>query len=244
MKKPIFSIIIPAFNEEKYLAGCLESLSRQDFPKDKYEIIVVNNGSTDKTKAVAEKFAVKLINEPKKGVIFARQKGFKKARGKYIVNTDADCLLPKNWLKTIYKNFKQNKNIIAVAGPTKSNGQDLFSQYILKMASKVNTWSFKYRNSVLAIWAGNIAIKKTALKKIGGYNTSLPQFADQLELHCQLKKTGKIYFNKDLIIQESDRRYKNRLLSFLIKDCFYYNFLGYQYYKLTGRHFGQWRDFR
>lgn len=240
----IFSVIVPAYNEEEYIAGCLKSLLDQDLAKVKYQIIVVNNTSTDKTVDIAKRYKVKVVNQPKKGVIWARQKGFEKATGKYIVYTDADCLVPKNWLSQILINFEKDKNIIAVAGPTRSEGKDFFSQVLLKMAVKANSLSFKLTDSVLAIWAGNLAIKRKALLKIGGYNTSLPQFADQLDIFPKLKKVGRIYFDKNLVIQESDRRYKNRLLAFLFKDCLYYNLLGAICYKLTGKHFGSWPDIR
>lgn len=243
-QKIVFSVIIPCYNEEKYLSSCLKSLLSQDFPKDRYEIVVVNNASNDKTAKIAKKFKVKVVNEPKKGVVYARQTGLKTAKGKYIVNTDADCLVPKNWLSTIYKDFSQNKDIIAVAGPTFSKGKDFYSQVVLKIAVKINALFYHLFKSPLGVWAANLSIKRSTLRKIGGYNSALPQFADQLELASRLKKVGRIYFDKDLFIQESDRRYKNRVLSFLLKDVFYYNFLNYYLYKLIGRSFGSWDDIR
>ena len=142
-QKPIFSVIIPAYNEEKYLPACLKPLVNQDFPREKYEVIVVDIVSIDKTPQIAKKFKVKLIKEPKKGLIRARQRVLKIAKGQYIAHTDADCLVPKNWLSTIFKHFTENKNIIAVAGPTFSTGQDFFSKFILKNFVFINCLSTK-----------------------------------------------------------------------------------------------------
>jgi glycosyltransferase involved in cell wall biosynthesis len=69
MKKTLISIIVPAYNEEKLIGLCLSSLENQDFNKRDYEVIVINNASTDNTTQIVQKFGVKLVNEPKKGVV-------------------------------------------------------------------------------------------------------------------------------------------------------------------------------
>jgi len=92
--RPIISIIVPAYNEEKYLPKCLWALTHQDF-KLPYEIIVVDNNSADKTKKIAKKFGARVVFEKKKGLLKARDKGIKSARAELIAITDADTLVPK-----------------------------------------------------------------------------------------------------------------------------------------------------
>src|SRR3989344_2814273 len=102
MKKLKISVVIPAYNEEKYIAKTLKSLINQDFPRELFEIIVVNNGSTDKTHQVAEKFGVKVIRYNKvQGVSAARDVGSRIAEGEIIAGTDAYTVVPRHWLKTI-----------------------------------------------------------------------------------------------------------------------------------------------
>ncbi|MFN3995839.1 MAG: glycosyltransferase family 2 protein, partial [bacterium] len=117
------SVIIPAYNEEKYILNSLKSLVNQYLvSKINYEIIVVDNGSEDNTKQKVLEFIkyvenkkrvgevcrnvnISLIEEKRKGVAFARQTGFYNAKGKIIATTDADCITSPLWLKTIYNIF-------------------------------------------------------------------------------------------------------------------------------------------
>lgn len=120
------SVVIPAYNEEKYILNSLKSLVNQHLvTKIKYEVIVVDNGSEDQTKQKVLEFInyienkkkigeicsnidISLIEEKRRGVAFARQTGFYNAKGKVIATTDADCILSPLWIKTIYNIFKYN----------------------------------------------------------------------------------------------------------------------------------------
>ncbi len=90
-KKTLISVVVPAFNEEKFIGRCLEALKRQDF-SEKYEIIVVDNNSTDKTAQIAKRMGVKVVSEKKQGDVFALRKGCSEAQGEIIAITDAETL--------------------------------------------------------------------------------------------------------------------------------------------------------
>jgi len=109
MNRKLISIIIPAHNEENVIGKCLSSLIRQDFRK-KYEIIVINDGSTDKTKEIVKKYPVKLINFNKgHSAAFARNGGSKIAVGDYLIFIDADQIVEKNFVRKISRFFSRNK---------------------------------------------------------------------------------------------------------------------------------------
>jgi glycosyltransferase involved in cell wall biosynthesis len=99
------SIIIPALNEAKVIGQCLESIARLDFPVARFEVIVVDNGSTDGTIAIAESFGgrINLRTLCKKGVRISalRNLGAREAVGKVLAFLDADCLAPPDWLRDI-----------------------------------------------------------------------------------------------------------------------------------------------
>ena len=76
------SIVIPAYNEERYLGCCLQVLRAPSYPASRFEIIVVDNGSSDGTAEIARRSGERVISEPRKGVAYARQTGFEAARGK------------------------------------------------------------------------------------------------------------------------------------------------------------------
>src|SRR5512135_284782 len=111
----MISIVIPALNEEKYIRECLESLQKQDYAGD-YEILVVDNGSRDRTADTVREMQVRLVSCPKKGVSFARQAGAEAAAGEIIVQADADTVYPAWWLSRIAGQFRQHPEASAIAG--------------------------------------------------------------------------------------------------------------------------------
>tara|TARA_R110002110_G_scaffold267107_1_gene482892 strand:+ start:13842 stop:14786 length:945 start_codon:yes stop_codon:yes gene_type:complete len=98
MTSNCISVVIPSYNEQENISQCLESLRSQDYPKEKYEIIVVDNNSEDRTKEIAKKFNVHIIDQKTGPVGAVRNAGAKKARGEYLVFIDADCIAPPDWL--------------------------------------------------------------------------------------------------------------------------------------------------
>lgn len=90
----MISVIVPAYNEQHYIKKCLESLMNQDLAKTFYEIIVIDNASTDKTSQIVKKLPVKLVYEPKRSVVKARQKGVNEALGSIVASADADTIYP------------------------------------------------------------------------------------------------------------------------------------------------------
>ena len=103
---PVISFILPAYNVDKYIEACVVSIENQDLPMDQYEVIVVNDGSTDSTLEVVQKLAllysnIRVINQQNQGVSIARNNGFKITRGKYIWFVDPDDTITKNCLGTL-----------------------------------------------------------------------------------------------------------------------------------------------
>jgi len=223
--QPFFSVIIPVFNEEKLLSGCLKSVFAQNFPSEKYEVIVVDNNSSDASMETASRFPVIIVKEKQQAVVAARNAGFDKARGKVIVNLDADCLVPENWLKKIYHHFRSNKKLVALSGPCqhydhdsfKTNPNDYFSFFLTKLVFSCE----KLTGYPLGYWAGNAMIKKTVLEKIGGYDLNFAEI-DQLSLFRQLNKHGQVHFDPTLKVKTSDRRLRGRWLVFILEIISYF----------------------
>lgn len=132
MKIPFVSIIIPTFNAEKYLKGCLQSIRRQDYPSDKMEVLVIDGGSTDNTLDIARKFKVKILNNPYRDAESGKGIGIKHAKGGIIALIDSDNeLVGKNWLKQMVKPFIDDKEIFGVESPWFVNPKDpLINQYV------------------------------------------------------------------------------------------------------------------
>ena len=104
-----FSIVVPFYNKEKTIGRCIASLVSQDYPKEKYEIIFVNNNSTDASCDIVTRYpVVKLLHEHKQGAYIARNKGILNAKGIFIAFTDADTEVRKDWLSNIHKSISKN----------------------------------------------------------------------------------------------------------------------------------------
>lgn len=108
LKQPVFSIIIPAFNEEKYIKECLDSLAYQALDKTLFEVIVIDDCSTDKTLDIVKNYTKLtnlqiVISRANKGLGYSKNIGIRKAKGKYLIFLDSDDLLSVNALKLLYK---------------------------------------------------------------------------------------------------------------------------------------------
>ncbi len=117
-KKPKISVIIPVYNQEKYLSRCLRSLMDQTLEKKDYEIIVVNDGSTDRTQFVAEMFKddIKIIkNKKNKGLPFSINSGILSAKGRFIVRVDSDDYVNTEFLNIPYNFLSTNPEMDAVS---------------------------------------------------------------------------------------------------------------------------------
>jgi glycosyltransferase involved in cell wall biosynthesis len=108
MEKPVISVIIPSYNEEKVIGRTLQKLRNQN-TKIPYEIIVCDNNSNDRTVSIAKKYADKVVLETKQGSAFARNTGTKCSVGQYLVHTDADTIFPTDFIEKVYSIFKQEK---------------------------------------------------------------------------------------------------------------------------------------
>src|SRR6478735_4211265 len=110
------SVIVCAHNEARYLPACLHSVLAQSRMPD--ELLVINNASTDETALVASQVPrVRVVDEPRKGLVVARETGRRHARGDILIYVDADCRAPLQWLERVEQRFQQSPALVAVTGP-------------------------------------------------------------------------------------------------------------------------------
>lgn len=115
--EPVVSIIIPVYNDSKRLQKCLSALDAQSYPKGLYEVIVVDNGSSESPEPVVSQYEhVKLLSEPEPGSYAARNTGVLNAKGHILAFTDADCIPDKDWLQQGIECLKSSHNCGLVAG--------------------------------------------------------------------------------------------------------------------------------
>jgi glycosyltransferase involved in cell wall biosynthesis len=212
MKKTI-SVVIPALNEEGEIEECLQSLTGQSFSD--FELIVVDNGSTDSTCAVARDYGARVIVEPRRGVSRARQAGFEAARGEIIASTDADTVVPSNWLERIHQAVAQDPVLWAVFGPLRlkrGSSPDPSVNRLVPYLERVGT-GYHRGTAVLGLpqFSGaNFAVRRGAFFQVDGFRSPKDghyyRRSEDIQLGLKLHREGKVRFLEDLAVWTSARK--------------------------------------
>jgi glycosyltransferase involved in cell wall biosynthesis len=217
------SFVVPAYNEEAYLPACLESILAQtrDLPAGTTEIIVVNNASTDGTREVALRYpGVTVVDEPRKGLTFARQAGFAASSGSLIANVDADSRLTPGWLTQVLTTFAEadanpsaTKPLAALSGPILYYDLNR-RQRILVHVFYLTAWTTYAINRYILrvgsmVQGGNFVTSRDALAHIGGFNTDISFYGEDTDIARRLNAVGEVRFTFDLKMFSSARRLKS-----------------------------------
>jgi len=188
------SIVIPSRNSQRTIEKTIASIFANDYPKSKYEVIVVDSSEDA---SYLEKFKIRLIKiKPTKERIanLQRNVGAKAARGRFVLYTDSDCIVPRNWIKTIVKNFADGD--IAVVGggvTTKGNLYDTYMQNAIKPATRSfeETEVTTKDNFHKRMWplGANQAYRKEVLEKVGYFNEKI-QFYEEVDVLWRIVSRG------------------------------------------------------
>jgi cellulose synthase/poly-beta-1,6-N-acetylglucosamine synthase-like glycosyltransferase len=198
------SVIVPAYNEETLLPGCLDSLLAQTADPASYEVVVVDNHSTDQTAAIARNKGVRVEEEQHKGYVHAIRRGVEASQGDLLAFTDADCRVSRDWVTRILRDFDDTPEIVALGGKL-----DFFDlNPILKHVTK-GMLAF---SSVLP--GNNMVLRREALDRIGGIDPRVNLSADYW-LTLKLRRVGKIRMDRGLIVCTSGRRFQGAFASHL-----------------------------
>ena len=227
---PRISVVIPAFNEARHIADTLVSLARQDF-EGEYEIIVIDNNSSDDTAAVAVAHGASVAFEADPGVCSARQRGVELARGEIVVSTDADTTFDPGWLSRIDSVFARDSGCVAVAGPCRFVDGPWWALYTWILFTLVYV-VYRVTGRVLYATATNIAFRKAAWT---GYDTRLTQGGDELDLLRRLRERGEVVFRLDNPTFTSSRRLRVGLFYNIFVTFLIYYVLGYLLNRITRR---------
>ena len=200
----MISVIIPTFNEEENIAQCLVSLSHQNIPRSDYEIIVVDGGSKDATCEIAKKYADKVFTQTSKKVGGARNDGVKEAKGDIVATTDADCILPPHWIKTLAEDFK-DPHVVQIYGPVYPIEEGIGNRFSLLLANTFARIGY-YSKTFFYTLGCNTAFRKDAFNKAGMYRCI--DAGDDLEIAIRMIDEGTIYFDNRLKVGFSMRRYQ------------------------------------
>ena len=203
---PYVSIIISVYNAMSTLSLCLEAIGNLDYPKDRFEVIVVDNGSTDGSDEVAMRFGAKVIYETTiKSSYAARNKGIKEAKGELLAFTDSDCIVTPGWLKHLVKEW-DDKSIGCFAGEIEAyQPSTLIEKYsdraqILKQKWTLNNSYLPYTQTA------NSAYRKEVFDQIGLFIPEMISGGDaELAWRMQKKLGMKIKFIPEALVYHRHR---------------------------------------
>jgi glycosyltransferase involved in cell wall biosynthesis len=228
----MITVVVPTYNEEKNIEGCLIALTKQSIPRSAYEIIVVDGNSKDRTTKIAAKYADKVIQQVSHGVGGARNDGAMAAKGEIVATTDADCLPDEDWLEIILNDFKDER-MVAVTGYL----DPMIPKEMHILESGAYKCGFKIANGLR--WAGskvgyyhlcgaNTAFRRDAFIRINGYSDLA--YSDDVEIAKRLGPHGKMALNKRIQVDYSIRRIQKLGLAqytwMIMKNDFNVIFLG------------------
>jgi glycosyltransferase involved in cell wall biosynthesis len=208
-----FSIVIPAFNEAACVHCSIDALKAQDIDRNNFEIIVVDNNSTDETfEAASRAGADKVVKELTKGTNPARQRGFEESSGEIVAFLDADSEPPPTWLRKIEADLKK-PGVAAVSGPfdyqfpgLKGVLDGIYTRQVLPRIPKIMRFLFRRKAGVLI--GGNFAAWRSTIEKIGGL-PPLSFWGDDVAIAMLIsRRVGQVVFDPEVKVKSSPRRFE------------------------------------
>lgn len=207
MNEITVSVVMPIYNEEKYIKSCVESLLTQDYPRNKMEWIFVDGISTDKTKEILSEYQdmypdlIRVFDNVNKTVPYAMNIGIAQSRGKYIVRLDAHAEYAADYISkcAFYLDTTDADNVGGVA-ETKSRGK-IGKTIALMLSSKFGVGNSQFRTNGSSGYVDTVpfgAFRREVFTKYGGYDERLTRNQDN-EMNFRIRKNGgKIYMSQDI----------------------------------------------
>ncbi len=201
-KRVEVSIIIPAYNEEKTISDCLVSLLAQDYPQEKYEIIVVSDGSTDNTEGIVRKLAeeysrISYFPKDNGGKGSAQNFGLRYAHGHLVLITDADTIVPPDWVKVMVTELSRADIVLGGCFLHMTDNATVLekiqeAEYLLKL---------KYHGFRGVPRSGaNLAFKKDVAEGLGGFREDMKSVTVDF-VQRAIKRGYNVRFNADIVVQ-------------------------------------------
>ena len=181
------SIVVPTYNRRELLKECLDSLFNQTYPKDEYEVIVVDDGSTDGTEELLKEYAknapctLKYFKQENRGPAAARNAGIKHAAGDIVCFLDDDCIADKNWIMNMVDKFNEDK-VGGVGGKIIVTPSDHLIEPKIDQSGLINTWS--------SLSGCNMAFKKDILDDINGFDPLFRFGAEDNDICIRVRLKG------------------------------------------------------
>jgi glycosyltransferase involved in cell wall biosynthesis len=185
----VISVVVPAFNAEETIDPCLAALEKQTVPADRYEVIVVDDGSIDGTGARAERRRVRVLRQTNQGPAAARNHGAREARGELLLFTDADCVPAANWIEEMTKPFA-NPKVAGVKGIYRTRQRELAARFI-QVEYEHKYERMRRREEIDFVDTYSAAFRRDLFLSYKGFDTSFPSASvEDQEFSFRLAENG------------------------------------------------------
>ena len=206
MKKPLVSVVVIAYNEEKFITPTLKSVLDQTY--NNVDLIVIDNASSDNTAKIASKYATKVIYEAKKGIAYARNRGISEAKGEIIIKLDADTVIESDCIERIVRRFEKDKNLAALSGPSVFIEGRMFLKrlsYFFYSFVLIFNRLIMGHNSLNGVF---YALKANVAKKVKTHDNE-KVYQEDMDMSCHMAVYGKCVSDYSLVSKTSYRRFKS-----------------------------------
>lgn len=200
---PTVSVVIPAYNEELVLSKTLETVFAQDYP-GKFEVVVSNNNSTDRTAEIAQQAGARVVTEPRKGTRFAYDRGMKESTGELILVTNADVRLPSNWISRIVETYA-DPEVVGVGTRVKFYDAPRWINTFLDIANNK-------LNPKKAMWGVSLSCRRWVYEQVGGFDHGVNTNEDAV-FTLLIEKFGVVRILDDVVVEMDGRRFNNGFAS-------------------------------
>ncbi len=202
MTELTFSVVVPAYNAGRTIRNCLDSLLHQTVDRERYEIIVVDDGSTDDTPQIVASYpGVRLVRQPNQGPAVARNRGVEEAKGEIVLFTDADCIPEQNWIEEMVRPFGEDDSVVGVKGVYRTRQREIIARFVqMEYEDKYDVMK-RYR-FIDFVDTYSAAFKRDVFLKFGGYDAAFPvACAEDVDLSFRLSKAGyRMVFNPKAVV--------------------------------------------
>lgn len=205
------SVVVVCFNERQNIQECMDSILRNNYSSENYELLIVDNESTDGTKEVIQDYEkqhsnVRLLSNPIVGIAGSRNLGLKNAQYEYVAYTDADCIVRENWLQTLSAGFEKygidNQKIVGVGGsnvPPQDSSHfysvlRTFLTTYLGSHGSVQGMTFSADKKVGHIPTINVLYHKKKLLEVAGFDVTFGNIGEDQDLSYRFNKKGYQYY--------------------------------------------------
>jgi len=206
------AFVIPAYNEEALIGKCVESvLAEVKRSGRQVDVVVVNNNSTDRTREIASSYTgVRVVDELQKGLVSARDGGFRATTAELVANIDGDTIVPPGWIDTVFREFEKDDGLVCLSGPYVYYDLGAWDRFLVSLFY-VLTWLIYVINRYVlrvgsVVQGGNFVFRRDAWIKAGGYNREIKFYGEDTDVAVRLSRIGKVKWTYALKMLTSGRR--------------------------------------